>query len=63
MKLIVGYFALIAVLLVSLSVFASRDANAETEAVEQPASPTLQTMSSDRLQAEDAAPVVEAYVI
>ena len=64
MKLIVGYFALIGVLLTGLFVFANQDAVAETEATEPEAAITLQKTSSEpEREAPVTQPVVDSYRI
>lgn len=64
MKLIIGYFALIGVLLAGLYVFANQHASAETEVEEIEAEIPLQKTSSERDEGEPVYfPVVDTYKI
>ena len=62
MKLIIGYFALITLLLVSLSVFANLKASAEPEAEEAVPTAPIQKTSTLPAPASDT-PIVESFVI
>lgn len=64
MKLIVGYFALIGVLLTGLYVFANQHASAETEVEEVETEIPLQQTSSERDEDEGLIiPSADAYHI